>query len=196
MNLSSVISSTGLRLLFFAVQASSLTLLTSSQCFSNPAAEYTVDNSNFRRWIAEGEDETSLLASPIPQLLFSLPPTKFFTSTWNLSWLNSAELAPFQERLNPDSRLIDLTNQMAVLDPIFWELVTTDGLIIGITQRPKNPIPGDRIIYNINCKPRWESFWEKPLPVPSAIRATAFTRELLQEDDKLSWRAVSRVLNP
>lgn len=176
------------------ILALSLKLLTSSLCFSNPAAEHTLDSSSFRRWMAEGENEAGRLASPIPQLLFSLPPTEFRTDTFHFSWLIGAELAPFQESLNPDARLIDLTNQMAVLDPVFWEVVTTDGLIIGITARPKDPIPPCHILRSIRLsdEPPWESFWQKSLPVPSAIRSAAFTRELLQEEDKLSWSAVRR----
>lgn len=89
---------------------------------------------------------------------------------------------------------MDLTNQVEVLDPTFWELVSTDGLIIDITARPKDPIPGGHVIYShrFNDKPRWESFWENSLPVPSSLRSMAFTRELLQEDGKLSWSAARR----
>lgn len=152
------------------------------------------NNVDIVSWIDAGTDEVGALASPLPQLLFSLPPSIIRTSSLHLSWLSDTELHPFQECVNPDARLMDLTNQVEVLDPTFWELVSTDGLIIDITARPKDPIPGGHVIYShrFNDKPRWEAFWENSLPVPSSLRSMAFTRELLQEEDKLSWNVTRR----
>ncbi|MCF7786113.1 MAG: hypothetical protein K9N47_08320 [Prosthecobacter sp.] len=157
-------------------------------------AASTKDYGDIVSWIDAGTDEVGALASPLPQLLFSLPPSRIRTSSLHLSWLSDTELHPFQECVNPDARLIDLTNQVEVLDPAFWELVSTDGLIIDITARPKDPIPGGHVIYSplFNDKPRWEAFWKNSLPVPSSLRSMAFTRELLQEDDKLSRSAARR----
>lgn len=157
-------------------------------------AASTKDYGDIVSWIGAGTDEIVALASPLPQLLFSLPPSIVRTSSLHLSWLSDTELHPFQECVNPDARLMDLTNQVEVLDPTFWELASTDGLIIDITARPKDPIPGCHVIYShrFNDKPRWEAFWENSLPVPSSLRSMAFTRELLHEDDKLSWSAARR----
>ena len=152
------------------------------------------NNVDIVSWIDAGTDEVGALASPLPQLLFSLPPSIIRTSSLHLSWLSDTELHPFQECVNPDARLMDLTNQVEVLDPTFWELVSTNSLIIDITTRPKDPIPDGHVIYShrFNDKPRWEAFWENSLPVPSSLRSMAFTRELLQEEDKLSWNVTRR----
>ncbi|WP_395735838.1 hypothetical protein [Prosthecobacter sp.] len=156
-------------------------------------AENTANNGAVESWVNGWQEEVCSQAMPIPMLLFSRPLTKLRNDTWNLSWLSGAQLKPLQERLNPDARLIDLSNQTMVRDPIFWELVTTDGLIVDITARPKDPIPGGHIIYSINCEPRWETFWLRRQPVPSALRSMAFTWELLQEDDRVSTHAIRGV---
>lgn len=176
-----------------ALFASALTLL-ANHVPGKAVAANAKNNGDIVSWIDARTDEIGALASPLPQLLFSLPPSIVRTSSLHLSWLSDTELHPFQECVNSDARLMDLTNQVEVLDPTFWELVSTDGLIIDITARPKDPIPGGHVIYRhrFNDKPRWESFWENSLPVPSSLRSMAFTRELLQEDDKLSWRAARR----
>ncbi|MBN8417552.1 MAG: hypothetical protein J0L73_01405 [Verrucomicrobia bacterium] len=167
-----------------------------SPAWSLPAETGNIqEHGNFENWVESGAEEVSRLACPIPQLLFSLPATEFRTDSFHFSWLTDAELAPFQEGLNPDSRLIDLTNQMMVCSPVFWELVTTDGLIMDLSARPKDPIPPCHIIRSIRLSDEtpWESFWLKSLPVPSALRSMSFTRELVLEDPQLSRSAARRL---
>ncbi len=179
-----------------AALAFSLALLASHAWPLRAMTATTMDNSNVERWIDAGMNEVCRLAAPVPQLLFSLPPSVFKTDSFTLSWLSGPELQPFQGCLNPDARLIDLTNKVAVLDPIFNELLTTDGLII--TQRPADPIPACHVLYSYRYhdKPAWESFWLKSLPVPTAIRSIAFTTKFLDEDGKPSLNLPHRFLEP
>lgn len=171
-----------------ALLASSLALLTNHvwSLRARPA------NSSETEFLAAfGMDEVCRLASPMPDLLFSHPPSLFITDSSPLEWLTGAEITSLRERLNPDARLIDLTDRVQVIDPIFWELVTTNGLIIDMDQRPKDPV-NHPFFLHCSRNPFWTSFWLKKHPVPSTLRPMAFTQELLQEDNKLSWRAVRR----
>ncbi|WP_397381641.1 hypothetical protein [Prosthecobacter sp.] len=139
-----------------------------------------VNSSDVERWVDSGMDEVRRLAAPVPQLLFS-PPV----------WLTGEELRPFQERLSLDTKLTDLTHTPGIWNQAFAELLTTEGLLI--IERPYEPVQGNYWLhYSYHEDKPWESFWKKPLPVPSVIRSTAFTRELLQEYGQLQWNATRR----
>ena len=136
-------------------------------------------------------DEVCRLASPVPQLLF-LPP--FESDDF---WMTGAELHPFQDRLSLDAKLTDLSALPGELDEVFDELLTTEGLLIIITERPFTPPkPRGAVWFRRHSHrhyiPPDESFWIKNLPVPSALRSMAFTRDLLLEEDNLSMRATTR----
>ncbi len=140
----------------------------------------TVNNSDVERWVESGTNEVRRLAAPVPQLLFSHP-----------VWLTGEELRPFQEQLSLDTKLTDLTHMPGMWNQAFAELLTTEGLLI--IDRPYEPVQGNYWLhYSYHEDKPWESFWKKPLPVPSVIRSTAFTRELLQEDGQLPWNATRR----
>jgi hypothetical protein len=144
-----------------------------------------VNNSNVDRWVESGTDEVRRLVAPVPQLLFSPPPVS------DNFWLTGEELRPFQVRLSLEDKLTDLTDWPGVIDKAYYELVTTEGLII--SERPFTAPQGAVWIRHAHQdKPARNSFWNKNLPVPSALRSMAFTRELLQEEDKLSWSATQR----
>lgn len=150
----------------------------------------TVNNSNVERWVESGMDEVRRLAAPVPPLLFSPPVSDNF-------WLTVAELHLLQGRLSFNGRLADLSGLPGVFDPIFYELLTTEGLLIIITERPFTPPQPQGAVWfrrhpNRHYNPPDESFWIKNLPVPSTLRPTAFTLELLQEDGQLHWNTIRR----
>ncbi|WP_395747971.1 hypothetical protein [Prosthecobacter sp.] len=153
--------------------------------------DHRADSSSFRQWLDEGGNEIERQAAPLPQLLFTMHSSIYEKHTYNIEWLTDEELRPFQERVNPYSYLMDLTNQMAVLDPAFCVLVTTDGLITDIDCRPKDPIPACHCIRHrrFDAKPRWEFFWLKNLPAPAALHSMSFTSESMSEKDTLRWKA-------
>lgn len=147
----------------------------------------TVNSSDVERWVESGMNEVRRLAAPVPQLLFSPPPVS------DNFWLTGEELRPFQERLSLNDKLTDLTDWPGVIDRAYYELLTTEGLII--TARPFTPHPPQGAVWIRHAhqdKPERESFWNKNLPIPSALRSMAFTRELLLEDDKPSWNATRK----
>lgn len=140
----------------------------------------TVNSIDVERWVESGTDDVRRLAASVPQLLFSHP-----------VWLTGEELRPFQERLTLDAKLTDLTHMPGMWNQAFAELLTTEGLLI--TERPNEPVQGNFWLhYSYYEDKLWESFWRKHLPVPSVIRSTAFTPELLQEHGALYWNTSMR----
>ncbi|MBN8417554.1 MAG: hypothetical protein J0L73_01415 [Verrucomicrobia bacterium] len=173
------------------VQQASAFLLMATHAWPLQAMTASTANSNeFERWFESGTDEVLRLAAPVPQLLFSPPPIA------DNFWLTGAELRPLQERLSFDGRLADLSGRPGVLDPVFGELLTTEGLLIIITERPFSPPPQGAFWFrrhpNRHYNPPDVSFWIKNLPAPSALRSIAFTLELLQEDGQWHWNTSRR----
>ena len=165
--------------------ASAFALLTGHAWPLEAMTANAVNNSDVERWLESGTDEFRRLAAPVPQLLFSPPPVS------DNFWLTGEELRPFQKRLSLDDKLTDLTDWPGVIDQAYYELVTTEGLII--SERPFTAPQGAVWIrHSHQDKPARESFWNKNLPIPSALRSMAFTSELLLEDDKLSWNATRK----
>lgn len=141
----------------------------------------TVNSGDVESWLESGMDEVRRLVAPVPHLQFSPPPVS------DNFWLAGEELRPFQERLSLEDKLTDLTDWPGVIDKAYYELVTTEGLII--SERPFTAPQGAVWIRHAHQdRPARNSFWNKNQPVPSALRSMAFTRELLQEEDKLPPR--------
>jgi hypothetical protein len=175
----------------FALAAASVWSVGYAWSVEPAAAPVQQRHQSVQRWMDEWRNEVCRLASPIPEMLFSNPPSLFITDSSPLEWLTGVEIASLRERLNPDARLMGLTDRLQVIDPIFWELVTTDGLIIDLDQRPKAPV-NYPFFHRCTRNPFWTSFWLRNHPVPSSLRPMVFTQDLLQEGYKLSRSAIRR----